>query len=193
MLLTVYGYPAPVKRSPQTIFGSLVPPPITQRTSGVSVAVDTVPQYPDLSYEPMIPYGDGYLRPYAIYKRFVLNRRPAAIKFKKRDILQRQTTPMESSTSPPSGGSANPLGSSTSGSPATSRYIWIDPMPPMLRGLPTSSQGTLNPLTSASRGLPVGQYANPLAYAKSRPPANQVPAMQVLPMQQLNTGTLIGN
>jgi hypothetical protein len=95
MLLTAYGYPAPVKRSPQTIFGPLVPPPITQRTSGVSVAVDTAPQYPDLSYDPMIPYpmmepssgvsvivdtaqdyGDGYLRPYAIYKRFVHNRRP---------------------------------------------------------------------------------------------------------------------
>jgi hypothetical protein len=86
----------------------------------------------------------------------------------------------------------NPLGSSTSGSPAT-RYIWIDPIPPMWRGLPASTQEPLNPLTSASRGLPVGQYANAMAYAKSRPPANQVPAMQVLPMQQLNTGTLIGN
>ena len=92
MLLTVYGYPAPVKRSPQSIFGTLAPTPMT---SGVSVAVDTAPQYPDLSYEPMIPYpmmepssgvsvivdtaqdySDGYLRPYAIYKRFVHNRRP---------------------------------------------------------------------------------------------------------------------
>ena len=38
------------------MFGSLVPSPIPQRTSGVSVSVDTAPQYPAVSYEPDVLY-----------------------------------------------------------------------------------------------------------------------------------------
>ncbi len=80
-----------------------------------------------------------------------------------------------------------------SGLPAASQGP-LNPLGSMMSGLPGSSQGQLNPLTSVSRGLPgFGQLANPLTSATSRLPFDQVPGMQMLPMQQLNPSTLLGN
>jgi hypothetical protein len=78
-------------------------------------------------------------------------------------------------TSPPSVGSANQFGS-------------------MMFGLPAASQGTLRPLPSVSRGLTgFVLLVNPLTPATSRLPVYQIPGMQMLPVQQLNPGTLLGN
>ena len=70
----------------------------------------------------------------------------------------------------------------------------LNPLGSMMSGLPGSSQGTLNPLTYVPRGLTgFGQLVNPLTSATSRLPFDQVPGMQMLPMQQLNPSTLLGN
>ena len=208
MLLTVYGYPAPpVKRSPQLTTVDVdinhepdVPYPIGESTSGVSITVDTEQDY-----------DDGHMSPYGLYKRFVYTRTVISVhSILKHDFFKRQI-PIESMTSPPSRGSMEPPGSRMSGPPGSSQGPLnplssmmsgppgssqgsLNPLGSMMPGLPGSSQGTFNPLTSASRGLSgVGQLANPLTSATSRLPVDQIPGMQMLPMQQLNPSTWLGD